>query len=81
MSEEFTILKAEPPTRVGNGKPKCKIRTQIEGLQPGEALQWRPKTMHVPKAAYRAAVSVRKSHGYTLAVRKVDLGYDIYRTA
>ena len=81
MSEEFTILKAEPPKRAGYGKPKCELRIQIEGLQPGHVLQWRPETELVPKAAYRAAVSVRKSHGYTLAVRKVDLGYDIYRTA
>ncbi len=81
MSTEFTILKAEPPRRAVCGKPKCELRTQIEVLQPGHVLQWRPETELVPKAAHAAAVSVRKSHRYKLVVIKVDLGYDIYRTA
>jgi len=81
MSTEFTILKAEPPAHVRNRKPKGELRVQVEALKPGEVLQWRPVADPLPRAAYRTAVSVRKSHGYTLDVRKVDLGYDIYRTA
>lgn len=81
MSAEFTIVEAEPPTHVRNRKPKCELRVQIEALKPGEVLQWRPVVDLLPRAAYRMAVSIRKSSGYKLDVRKVDLGYDIYRTA
>lgn len=81
MSQEFTTLKAAPPTRNLPRNPKSALLIELEKLKVGEVLQWRPVGEHSPKAAYSRAVQVRRSHGYTVTVRKVDLGYDIYRTA
>jgi len=81
MRAEFTKLKAAPPERNAPRNPKSELLIQIEGLEVGEVLQWMPTGEHSPKAAYSRAVQVRKSHSYTLTVRKVDGGFNIYRTA
>lgn len=80
---EFTIVAAPPPDtgRGRHGKVKSEIRLKIEALQPGQCLLWRP-TGAVPSGQPHSAMHFAgKELGRAFTARKVDGGYDIYRTA
>lgn len=82
MSEEFTIEQATPPPVAGRGNPKSELSLKIEALKPGEVLRFRPQDDTMTSNTVRSTVSrVRRSGEGSYTVRKVDLGYDIYRTA
>lgn len=82
MSAEFTIDTATPPPVAGRGNPKSELSVQIETLKPGEVLRFRPQDNTITGNTVRSTVSrVRRSGIGSYTVRKVDLGYDIYRTA
>jgi hypothetical protein len=80
MTIEFTIEKAAAGPVPARGAPKTPLRLHVEQLKVGEVLRWRP-TGPVQNVAHRCAYSAAKAHGFALTVRKVDGGYDIYRTA
>jgi len=83
MSAEFTIEQATPPPVAGRGNPKSELSLKIEALKPGEVLRFRPpQEASVTGTNVRSTVArIRRISTRTYTTRKVDLGYDIYRTA
>ncbi len=82
MSEKFTIEQATPPPVAGRGNPKSELSLKIESLKPGEVLRFRPQDDTVTATNVRSTVArIRRTTKRTLMLRKVDGGFDIYRTA
>lgn len=78
---EFTIEKAEAPSLIGRGSPRSALRLQMEALEVGEVLRWRPKSKDATVyTAHRARFDINKALGRVLTVQKVEGGADIYRT-
>jgi hypothetical protein len=80
MAPEFTIEKAPAGPVPVRGAPKTPLRLQIEKLKIGEVLRWRP-TGEARDVAHHCAYVAGKALGAAFTTRKVDGGYDIYRTA
>lgn len=77
---EFTIEKAEAPS-VSRGSPRSALRLQMETLNVGEVLRWRPsKSNQTAAAAHRLKFDIQKALGRRFTVHKVEGGADIYRT-
>lgn len=77
---EFTIETAVPPG-VNNGK-KSELRRQIQALKVNEVLRYRPPAdVAVPSHLHSRIHNMAREMGRKMAVRKVDGGFDIYRTA
>jgi hypothetical protein len=77
---EFTIETAEP-AKVNHGLPKSPLRLELEKLEPGQVLRFRPRDDSSSlRWAHTAAHNAAKALGVRLKVRKVDGGLDIYRT-
>lgn len=81
MPAEFTIeIAAAPPCYKGGRGAKSLLRQKLESLGPGQVLRWRGE--NVSKVKLDAVVhNVRQCHAArAFTTRKVDGGFDIYRT-
>ncbi len=81
MTAEFTIEQAAPPACHKGGRGiKSMLRQNVERLHIGQVLRWRGEG--VGKVKMDAVVhNVRRLHcDRAFTTRKVDGGFDIYRT-
>jgi hypothetical protein len=82
MDAEFTIDRAAPPVSYKGGRAaKSVLRQKIEARQPGQVLRWRGEGVGKPKMDAAARNVRREFTEREFVTRKVNGGFDIYRTA